>query len=257
VPSKSIFLTGAASGIGRETARLFARRGWDVGLHDVDERGLQAIAGEIGAGTHARVLDVSDYEACRSAVAAFEQRFGRMDVLFNCAGVMSMGPFDAVTWRDHRRTVDVNVMGVLNGIHASLDLLKKTPGAHIVSMSSASALYGVPDLATYSASKFFVRGLTEALDLELEKYGIVVTDLMPLWVNTPLLASQQHHAGSLDTVDRIRARLEPAEVAELVFRAAHRRRTHWVPGGLLKSLRLVSRLFPFLNRPVMSWLSRR
>ena len=186
--------------------------------------------------------------------AAFDRRFGRLDVLFGCAGVMAMGPFDAVSWRDHRRTIDVNVLGVLNGIYASLDLLKRTPGAHIVTMSSASALYGVPDLATYSASKFFARGLTEALDLELERYGIVVTGLMPLWVDTGLLRGQAHSAGTLHTFGE---RLSPRAVAELAYRAAHSRRTHWVPGVLLKALRLLSGVLPFCSRPVMKWAGRR
>jgi len=250
---RAIFITGAASGIGRETARLFARRGWGVGLHDVDEAGLHEVAREIGGGAPARRLNVCDIDEYRAAVRAFDERFGRMDVLFNCAGVMQMGTFESIPWSDHRRTIDVNVGGVLNGIHASLPLLKRTGGARIVTMSSASAIYGVPELATYSASKFFVRGLTEALNIELERDGIVVTDLMPLFVNTPLIAAQTRRAGVFETLG---AGLEPHDVAELVFRAVQGRRTHWVPGAFLKTLNVLSRALPGLSRPLMRYLSR-
>ncbi|HXO18534.1 MAG TPA: SDR family oxidoreductase, partial [Thermoanaerobaculia bacterium] len=209
VPSeRAIFITGAASGIGRETALLFAARGWKVGLFDVNAEGLaEAAAGIAEARRLTGVLDVRDVGKYRESVAAFG-RFsgGRMDALFNCAGIMRMGPFEQVAIEEHVRTVEINVLGVLHGIHAALGLLKATPGAHILTMGSASGIYGVPDLATYSASKFFIRGLTEALSLELEGEGIVVTDLMPLYVDTPMVRTQSYRAGSLETFG---ARLTP------------------------------------------------
>src|SRR6059058_5580858 len=107
---QSIFITGAASGIGRETALLFARRGWRVGATDLDEARVQALAGEIGEERClAARLDVRDAAAWTG---------GRMDALFNCAGVMAMGPFETVPVETHVRTVEVNVIGVLQGIHA-------------------------------------------------------------------------------------------------------------------------------------------
>lgn len=254
--TKAIFITGAASGIGRETALLFARRGWKVGAVDLDEAGVTVLAGEIGAERClAARLDVRDAAAWRERIDAFAAWTGRrMDVLFNCAGVMTMGPFETVPVETHRRTVEVNVIGVLNGIHASFGLLKATPGAHVVSMGSASGVYGVPDLATYSASKFFVRGLTEALNIELERHGIVVSDLMPLYVDTPMVRDQTYRAGSLETFG---AKLTPAGIAELVWKAAHGRKVHWVPGAFLKSMRFFSGLMPFASRMTMKKLDRR
>ncbi|HEV7518354.1 MAG TPA: SDR family oxidoreductase, partial [Thermoanaerobaculia bacterium] len=184
----SIFITGAASGIGRETALLFAERGWRVGLFDVNREGLESLAGQIGERALAGALDVRDLAQYRLRVAELGQwTGGRLDALFNCAGIMRMGPFAEVPIEQQVLTVEVNVIGVLNGIHAALGLLKATPGAHILTMGSASGIYGVPDLATYSATKFFIRGLTEGLSLELERDGIVVTDLMPLYVDTPMV----------------------------------------------------------------------
>ncbi|HVS00068.1 MAG TPA: SDR family oxidoreductase [Thermoanaerobaculia bacterium] len=256
---KAIFITGAASGIGRETARLFADRGWKTGLFDIDEGGLGRLLGEMGEIGEARVLtgklDVRDPAGFREQVAAFGRwGGGRMDALFNCAGIMRMGPFAQTPIEEHIRTVEINVIGVLNGIHASLDLLKATPGSHVVTMGSASGIYGVPDLATYSASKFFIRGLTEALNIELERDGITVTDLMPLYVDTPMVRSQTYRAGSLQTFG---ARLTPRQIAEVVWQAVHGHRVHWVPGALLKVLNYVGGALPFVSKPTMALVDKR
>lgn len=252
----AIFITGAASGIGRETALLFASRGWRVGTVDLDDTGLAALAGELGPELcwSAR-LDVRDAAAWRERTAAFgEWTGGRMDALFNCAGIMRMGPFDQVPLEQHVLTVEVNVIGALNGIHTSLELLKKTPGSHIVTMGSASGIYGVPDLSSYSASKFFIRGLTESLNIEFERHGIVVTDLMPLYVDTPMVRTQDYKAGSLHTFG---ARLTPRQIAEIVWKAVHRRKVHWVPGALLKALSYLGGALPFVSRPAMKMVGRR
>jgi NAD(P)-dependent dehydrogenase (short-subunit alcohol dehydrogenase family) len=254
--NRAIFITGAASGIGRETALLFAQRGWRVGAADVDEGGLARLAAEIGAERCLTGrLDVRDLAAWRERIAAFGAwTGGRMDALFNCAGIMRMGPFDRVAVEEHVRTVEVNVIGVLHGIHAAFELLKATPGSHIVTMGSASGFYGVPDLSSYSASKFFVRGLTEALNIEFERHGITVTDLMPLYVDTPMIRSQEYRAGSLHTFG---ARLTPRQIAGLVWKAVHGRKVHWVPGLLLRTLNYLGNALPFLAKPTMKRVDRR
>jgi NADP-dependent 3-hydroxy acid dehydrogenase YdfG len=254
--NESIFITGAASGIGRETAKLFAARGYKVGAADLDEAGLASLAGELGAERcQAGRLDVRDAAAYQERMRAFGAwTGGRLDVLFNCAGIMKMAPFDQTPLADHVRTVEVNVLGVLHGIHIAFELLKQTPGAHILTMGSASGIYGVPDLATYSATKFFVRGLTEGLSLEFEKHGITVTDLMPLYVDTPMVRTQTYHAGSLKTFG---AKLTPQQIAELAWKAAHSKKVHWKPGFLLKTLDYLGGALPFVSRPTMKMVDRR
>ncbi len=257
---RTIFITGAASGIGRETALLFSQRGWRIGAVDLDEAGLQKLAADIGPGNGVERcwtarLDVRDYAAWQERIKDFGAWSGwRMDALFNCAGIMKMGPFDQTPMAEHARTIEVNILGVMNGIHASLELLKATRDAHVISMCSASAVYGVPDLAAYSASKFFVRGFTEALNIELEPHGIWVTDLMPLYVDTPMVRSQTYRAGSLETFG---AKLTPTEIAGLVWEAAHSRKVHWVPGAMLKALNYLGGAMPFVSRPTMRLLDKR
>ncbi len=177
---RSIFITGAAAGIGAETARLFVRNGWRVGASDVDTAALGALRDELGTdGVSVHVADVRD----RAAVAAALRDFtaptgGRLDALFANAGVLFMGPDEALTAAQKDLLVDVNVKGVIHAIDAGFPYLKRTPGAHVVAMASTSAEYGSPQHAVYSATKFFVRGLTEALNvgdlrrLRADRHGV-------------------------------------------------------------------------------------
>jgi len=176
IPSttKSILITGAASGIGLATARHFHQSGWRVGLLDVNEAALAGLARDLdGAWFHP--LDVTDAEACARAVSAFAGD-GVLDVLFNCAGILRMGRFEAISAEQHKRIIDINVTGLVNMSLAALPALRRADAPVVINMSSASALYGVPHLASYSASKFAVRGLTEALNIEWKRLGIRVVD---------------------------------------------------------------------------------
>lgn len=253
---KSIFITGAASGIGKETAQLFAKRGWYVGLFDMNTAVLKAMEQEIGSGQCCwRRLDVTDPKEFKDALTLFTSKTGgKMDALFNCAGIMHMGGFEQLTLEEHLRTIDVNVKGVVTGTYLSLPYLKRAEGARIVSMCSASAMYGVPGLSTYSSSKFAVKGFTEALNLELEASGIVVTDLMPSYVNTPMVADQATKIRSLSVMG---ASTTPAEIAETVWNAVHGRKIHWLPTLKMKILYALTKIAPFLERPVMKWISGR
>src|SRR3974390_1371341 len=143
---KTVFIAGAASGIGRASARLFAQRGWFVGLYDVDRAGLASLRRELGeAGSCEGVLDVTDLGAFRRAVDAFgEATGGRMDVLFQSAGVLEMGFFGDVPPERATRMIDINVKGVVHGVYAALPLLGKTPGSALVTMGSGSAVDGPP-----------------------------------------------------------------------------------------------------------------
>jgi NAD(P)-dependent dehydrogenase (short-subunit alcohol dehydrogenase family) len=164
---KTIFITGAASGIGRSTAVFFARKGWFVGAYDVDEQRLASLCEEIGEDNSCyRKTDVSDLGGVREAVEHFSGfTGGEMDVLFNCAGILRMGPHAKLPIEEQYLIVDVNLKGILNCINASFELLKRTEGARIINMSSASSLYGTAELAVYSATKAAVSSLTESLNL--------------------------------------------------------------------------------------------
>jgi NAD(P)-dependent dehydrogenase (short-subunit alcohol dehydrogenase family) len=251
---KTIFVTGAASGIGKATALLFGRRGWFVGCYDGDVDGARRVAEDVGArASHGR-LDVTNEESWRTAVADFEGAAGgTMDVLFNSAGVLRMGRFEDVRADACRLQLEVNVMGVVLGIQTCLSVLERSKGV-VVNMSSASAIYGQPELAVYSASKFAVRALTEALDIELAPRGIRLCDVMPGYVDTPMVHSQPHRA---TTLDKMGVKLTADDVADWVWKAAHGRALHYVPQANVRAMGRLGGLLPELGRIVMRRMASR
>jgi NAD(P)-dependent dehydrogenase (short-subunit alcohol dehydrogenase family) len=251
---KAIFITGAASGIGRAAALLFAEKGWFVGLFDLNESALDLLAGEIGPEKCCRGrLDVTNPEEFKRGVQLFtENSGGVMDILFNCAGVLLCGKFGELPLEKLLRIVRTNVDGTIIGTHVSLPTLRKTPNARVINMSSASSFYGVPEMAVYSASKAAIRSLTEALNLELEECGIAVSDIAPSFVNTPMVASQRYEAGSVKSLG---VHLTPERVAEFVWRATVGKNVHWVPEWRIRLTHPMTRWSPGLQRAAMNWIA--
>jgi NAD(P)-dependent dehydrogenase (short-subunit alcohol dehydrogenase family) len=244
--SKTVFITGAASGIGKATALLFGAKGWRVGCYDVDVEGARKVAERISGSVHGRI-DVTSEDSWKTAVADFTAGSGSLDVLFNCAGILRMGRFEDVPPAECKKQLDVNVMGVILGIQTCLPLLERARGT-IINMSSASAIYGQPELAVYSASKFAVRAITEALDIELRTKGVRVADIMPGYVDTPMVSSQTHKASSLK---KLGVKLTPEKIAGVVWNAVHGTKVHYIPQTDLKVLSRIGGLLPELGRLAM------
>lgn len=214
-PGRAAFVTGAATGIGRATALTLAERGYRVGAFDLDEAGLADLVTEGRTRGHEITvghLDVTDPEEFVQRLDAFAAAHdGRLDVLVNNAGLLVAGAFEDQPLARHQRLVDVNVNGTLTGMHAAFGHLRSTPGAVVVNLCSASAIYGQPDLASYSATKFAVRGLSEALDLEWAVHDIRVVAIWPLFVQTAMTAGVE--TGSTRSLG---IRLTPQDVATTI-----------------------------------------
>lgn len=224
-PQPSIFITGAGSGIGAASARRFAKAGWRVGLSDVDPAKVAALAAGLGDNATAHPADVRDSGQLRSAIEAFCGPSQRLDVLFNCAGILDMQLFASASLDRLHAVMDVNVIGVINGCHVALPHLRNSGNARIVTMSSLAAVYGVPEEAAYSASKFAVRGLTEALNIEFEADGIWVCDLMVGYVATPMVIEAEVQARSVELAG---VNVTAEQVAETVWQAATgEHKVHW------------------------------
>ena len=243
MPSKNIFITGAAAGIGKETALYFADKGWYVGLFDIDEAGLEALAQTIGEERCCKhYLDVTDESSVGAAIKYFgEQTNGSMNVLFNNAGIIHAGDIDSISLAKHKQLLDVNVWGVINCTVQALPLLKASKPATIVNMCSASAIYGHPSLTSYAASKMAVRSITEGLDLGLKKHGIKVCDLMPIWVNTDLATNAANEWSGLKESD---VKITPQAVAKTVWKAVHGGKLHWLMGGETRFYSFLTKILP-------------
>jgi NADP-dependent 3-hydroxy acid dehydrogenase YdfG len=255
VNSKAVFITGAAAGIGRATALAFAKRGYTVGAFDIDEIGLASLAEEITA-QHGIVvtehLDVTDADEMGTRITDFVHvAGGRLDVLVNNAGIMLAGRFAELDLHAQLREIDINTKGVVNGLHAAFPHLRTTPGSVVVNLASASAIYGQAELATYSATKFFVRGLTEALDIEWSAHDIRVIAMWPLYVQTAMTTNV-----STGTTQSLGINLTAQDVADAIVAAATGSRVgralhqvHFPVGTQTKLMTLGSRFSP-------AWLTR-
>jgi short-subunit dehydrogenase len=253
--SKTVFITGAAAGIGRATALKFAGRGYVVGAYDLDEAGLASLTEEfrrLGATIVTGHLDVTDTDEMAVRITEFTQETGgRLDVMINNAGILLAGRFQELDVAAQLKEIDVNTKGIVNGMYAAFPYLQATANSTVVNLASASAIYGQAELATYSATKFFVRGLTEALDIEWGRYGIRVIAMWPLYVQTAMTdgvttgttKSLGIRLTAHDVADAIIAALEPSLPARLLHQV------HYPVGAQTKFMAASSRFIP-------AWASR-
>jgi NAD(P)-dependent dehydrogenase (short-subunit alcohol dehydrogenase family) len=233
---RTVLVTGAGSGIGRETALLAARRGADVAICDVDEAGLadvEASAQALGRSVLARRVDVADREQMRGFADAVHEEAGVVDLLVNNAGVgLGAGLLESEL-EDWDWIVAINIMGVVHGCHFFLPpMVERGQGGHVANLSSAAGFYATPSLVAYSATKFAVLGLSESLREELQPHGIGVTAICPGIINTPITSSSRMRGAAADPAARERVvalyrrrNYGPDRVARNILKAVERNRS--------------------------------
>jgi len=248
---KSIFVTGAASGMGRATTKLFVEKGWFVGSFDVNLDGLESLKAEVGAdNVFTRRLDVTDRADYQAALAEFTALTeAKLDILYNNAGVGRFHPFVDMPFEEVMKIVNTNFVGVLIGIYEGVKYLKATPGSLCFTTSSSSATFGMPNIAVYSATKHAVKGLTEALSIEFKPFGVRVADTLPGLIDTGMIA-REAIAGAPKT-GMFRA-IPAEEIARTVWEAYHSDKLHWYVPPELFELDKVATLTPEKARDGMA-----
>lgn len=250
---KIAILTGAAGGIGREVARALRGQGFTIGLVDLDREGLDRLAASLPE-TIAFPADVTRIEEVRAVVAGMIERFGRIDLLVNNAGIVSTRPLDQRSREDIRRELDVNFQAALDFIHLVVPVMKKQGAGNIVTVCSLGGIVPLKESMIYCASKFALRGLMLPLHIDLKPHGIGVTNICPTAVDTMLLQREVEGGGSL--LNFLGNPVAPARVAEAVLRAIEKSPIEiYVPWSEGLSSRLFA-FFPWLMPPLIPLLEK-
>ena len=181
------FITGAGSGLGLAFARALAADGWNIGITDIDQARLDEAVEAVkasGGNPTAYKFDVANYEEFDSAIDQFTQKHGGIDVGINNAGIGCGGLFEEVSVEDFRKTIETDLMGVANGCHLIVPLMRKQGHGHILNVASAAAFVTAPRMSAYSTAKAGVVALSECLRSELSDGNIFVSILCPTYVRT-------------------------------------------------------------------------
>lgn len=261
------FITGAASGIGRATALAAARRGADLYLTDIAAEGLWETADMVrssgGRVSWAGAADVSDHEAVVAMAAEVHADHGSMDVVMNVAGISIWGAIENLDHDHWRRANEIDLMGPISVLECFVPpMIAAGRGGHVVNVSSAAGLLGLPWHAPYSAAKFGLRGVSEVLRFDLRRHRIGVSLVCPGGVKTPLVGTVEIVGVDQDDpeVAKLKRRFEkhavsPEHVAEKILAGIERNRylvftsrdiqaayalQRWFPPGYRLAMRLLN-----------------
>lgn len=185
---KVVAITGGARGIGKATAEALVRRGARVAIGDVDLALAEQTAAGLGGGSVATRLDVSDRASFEAFLDEAERQLGPIDVVINNAGIMPTTPFVEESEDSFRRQIEINLIGVMHGTQLAMARMIPRDRGHIVNIASQAGKTGVPGIATYSATKHAVVGLSESVRGELRGRNVEISCVMPTVVNTELTA---------------------------------------------------------------------
>ncbi len=221
---KVVAITGGARGIGKATAQALIAQGCRVAIGDLDTDLAEKTAAELGGGTVALELDVTERDSFTSFLDEAERQVGPLDVVINNAGIMPVGDFTAEDDATAHRQVDINIHGVILGTKLALERMQPRGRGHIVNIASQAGKSGLPGIATYCATKHAVVGLCEAVRAEVRDSDIEIHCVMPAIVNTEL-------GSGLDDLKGMK-KLEPSDVADAIVEALqHGRFEVWVPSS--------------------------
>lgn len=250
-----VVITGASSGIGRETARLFASEGNMVVLAARSKESLEKVAKSLrdtNGEAYVVPTDVSKEDQIKNLVKQAVDHFGRIDVWVNNAAVIAFGAFEDIPEQDFRQVIEVNLFGYIYGARAVLPQFRKQNYGTLINVSSVAGVVGQPFSVPYSISKFGIRGLGLSLDQELKnEKGINISTIMPSTVDTPIYSTGANYIGKkiAPPVSVIPAK----EVAKAIFSISKKPKKNIFIGKQTALMRLGRFLFPTLFDKIVYW----
>lgn len=213
---KVALITGGSGGQGRAHARLMTELGASVVMTDIVTEAVEEAADEIGGETLGLAHDVTSSEDWTRVIDVVRERYGRLDILVNNAGICVTAPLEAYDEALIRKTIDVNLVGVILGMKVAQPLMTDGGGGSIINISSTAGLRGYVNLVAYSASKWGVLGATRSTALEYGPYGIRVNAICPGAVDTPMVRPETREGKGFISRIPIPRVGQPEEVAQMV-----------------------------------------
>lgn len=245
---KIAIITGGASGIGRELGRQLALRGAVVILADLDENLVQKtvkeISGQSGKATPCR-LDVTDREAVQRCVNETVEEYGKLDYIFNNAGIGIAGEVQDFSYKDWKSVIDVNFFGVVHGVCAAYPVMLEQGFGHIVNTASMAGLIPIPGEISYVASKYGVVGLSHALRTEAAAFGVKVSVVCPGVTDTPILKTNKvikHDRKKM--LSSLPPPISPEQLVRAVLSGIEKNKRTIIAPASMKAAWLFYRLFP-------------
>ncbi len=254
VEEQAVVVMGASSGIGRETALRFARKGANLVVSARSEEGLRSLVDEIeaeGGEATAMIADVADFDQVKAVADRAARTYGRLDTWVHLPGVSIFGLFDEIEPEEFKRVIDVDLMGQVYGAMAALPYLKREGRGALVHISSVLAKRSVPLQSPYCAAKHGIDGFLESLRVELKREGwpIGVTNVMPASINTPFFDKSRTKLGVKPKA--VPPFYEPGVVADIILYAAEKGPRDIVAGGAGKGMLLAQRISPRLMDAIL------
>lgn len=249
ISQQVVAIVGASSGIGRETALQFAKKGAKVVVAARSQSGLESLVSEIklfGGEAVAIVADVSEFDQVKAIADKAVEVYGRLDTWVHSAATGVLAPFDQITPEEFKRVIDVNLTGQAYGAMAALPHLKKEGRGALIHISSVEARRSIPLQSPYSASKHGVEGMLDSLRVELQHEGwpISVTNILPSVINTPFYNKVRTKLGVKPT--GVPPYYQPSIVAEAILYVAEHPTRDFIVGDIGRVLDVMQRISPVL-----------
>lgn len=252
IAGKTVIVTGGASGIGRALCEVLGMRGAILTVADIDQGGLSETVSELtrrGCDARGALLDVTDHAAVKRLVDATVAEHGRLDYIFNNAGIGVLGEAQDFSYDDWHRVIDVNLYGAVHGVMAAYPVMVRQGGGHIVNTSSLAGLFPSTGEISYTASKYGIVGLSNVLRVEGKKYGVKVSVVCPGFIETAIYGNAKLLRVNRDRLMRPVPPMMPAErCARVILRGVEKNQAIITVTALARAAWLLQRLSPGLLR---------
>lgn len=259
---KVAFITGAGSGIGYGLASELAKRSVSIVISDINPARINKVERELrqyNSNILAIVLDVTDHKAVKDAIEETVEEFGRLDYLFNNAGIGIGGEARDISVKEWRKVIDINLFGVIYGIDAGYPIMVKHGSGHIVNIGSIEGLIPFPGHIPYTTSKYAVVGLSHSLRIESKPLGIEVSVVCPGFIDTAIFSDAEmvnlNRDKALSAIDFLKP-MTVDKCAKIILKGVERNNATIVITGAAKLMWFLHRINPNLTFWIMKWLGR-